>query len=105
MCEEALVQEARRRRRIFENLSFYLDKLKAVIGRMDEQAEIYLFGSVAEDRYVLSSDIDILILTRRGPAEVLAELWRHGIQDPFEIHVQPPQNLGLYRNAKLVRIM
>ena len=33
------------------------------------------------------------------------ELWRNGIKDPFEIHIQPPENLSLYRKrCKLLSI-
>ena len=73
---------------------------------IDENAEVYLFGSVAEGRYVLSSDIDILVDTGRSPGEVLAALWEKGIKEPFEIHVINKDMLKIYeRRAKLIRIV
>lgn len=41
-----------------------------------EDAEVYLFGNVAEDKHLLSRDIDILVVTEVKPGELLAELWR-----------------------------
>ena len=65
---------------------------------------MYLFGSTAEKRHTYSSDIDILIITKKDPARVQCELWKTGIKDPFEIHVQPPEKLQLYKTkAKLVK--
>ena len=72
---------------------------------IDRNAEVYLFGSVAEGRHTLSSDIDILVVTEKSPGEVLAALWERGIKDPFEIHVVSRDVLEVYaRRAKLLRI-
>jgi predicted nucleotidyltransferase len=65
---------------------------------------VYLFGSTPEKRHTYSSDIDVLIITKKEPARVHYELWKAGIKEPFEIHVQPPEKLHLYRRkAKLVK--
>lgn len=65
---------------------------------------MYLFGSTPEKRHTYSSDIDVLIITEKEPARVHFELWKAGIKDPFEIHVQPREKLHLYRRkAKLVK--
>ena len=83
----------------------YLKKIKNIVSRIDPEAEIYLFGSVAEDRQTYSSDIDILIITNMEAGKMLMELWRNGIKDPFEIHIQPFENLSLYRKrCKLLGI-
>ena len=72
---------------------------------MDPEAEVFLFGSVAEGKYVFSSDIDILIITNANPGNMLAELWKKGIKDPFEIHIQPPEKLKFYsRKCRLIKI-
>jgi predicted nucleotidyltransferase len=66
---------------------------------------VFLFGSVAENTHTYSSDIDILIVTNVEPAKVYFELWKAGIKEPFEIHVQPPKKVHFYqRRAKLVKI-
>ena len=105
MLEELLVEEARYRAKIFENLPKYLRIIVDVVKELDEEAEVYLFGSVAENRHTLSSDIDVLVLTSRSPGEVLAKLWERGIKDPFEIHVVNKKMFEMYRRrAKLVKL-
>jgi len=101
-----LIEEAKRRAEIFRNLPKYLRVILNTVRSIDENAEVYLFGSVAEGRYVLSSDIDILVVTGRSPGEVLAALWEKGIKEPFEIHVVNKDMLKIYaRKAKLIRIV
>jgi len=105
LSERLLIEEAKRRAEIFRNLPKYLRVILNTVRSIDENAEVYLFGSVAEGRYVLSSDIDILVVTGRSPGEVLAALWEKGIKEPFEIHVVNKDVLKIYaRKAKLIRI-
>lgn len=105
MSHKILVEIAIKRRRIFEKLPEYLKIIKDIILRLDSEAEIYLFGSVAEENYNYSSDIDILIITRIHPANIHLELWKAGIKDPFEIHVQTPEKAIIYKmKAKLIKI-
>jgi predicted nucleotidyltransferase len=104
MSNEIIVKAALKRREVFGNLEENLRTIKETVRKLDPHAEVYLFGSAAERRHTYSSDIDVLIITKKEPARVHYELWKAGIKDPFEIHVQPPQNLHLYkRKAKLVR--
>ena len=64
-----------------------------------------MFGSVAEKEHNLSSDIDILIITRMYPARIYSELWKAGIKEPFEIHVYAPEKADFFKTrAKLVRM-
>jgi len=45
------------------------------------------------------------VVTDAAPAQVIAELWKNGITDPFEIHVVTRNVFEIYRKrAKLVRI-
>ena len=105
MSERLLVEEAKRRAEIFRNLPRYLKVILDVVRGIDGNAEVYLFGSVAEERYVLSSDIDVLVVTGRAPGEVLAALWEKGIKEPFEVHVVNKDMLKIYaRRAKLLRV-
>ena len=105
MSEELLIKEARRRAEVFKNLREYLEVIVCTIKELDKNSEIYIFGSVAERRYLLSSDIDVLIVTNLKPSEVLSLLWEKGIKDPFEIHVVTRDRLELYRRrAHLVRV-
>jgi len=105
LWEELLVEEARERKRIFENLSVYLERIVEAVTRLDPRAEVYLFGSVAERKYLLSSDIDVLVVTNTSPGRVLAELWASGIREPFEIHVVNRELLEIYeKRSKLIRV-
>ncbi len=97
MWEDLIVDEARRRAEIFRNLEKYLRIIAETVRELDREAKVYLFGSVAEGRSLLSSDIDILVVTDKPPGEVLAALWERGIRDLFEIHVATKQMLESYR--------
>jgi len=105
LSEKLLVREAKRRAEIFANLLRYLKVILDTVRSIDGNAEIYIFGSVTEGRYVLSSDIDILVVTDKPPAEVLKALWENGIEDPFEVHVISRDMLKTYvERAKLIKI-
>ena len=100
-----IVKTALKRREVFRNLDRHLHTIKETITKLDSHAEAYLFGSVAENRHTYSSDIDVLVVTKAEPAIVHLELWKSGIKEPFEIHVQPPEKTDPYkRRAKLVKI-
>jgi len=85
--EDIMVEEAKRRREIFGNLDRYLTGILNVVKAYDGDAEVYLFGSVLESRHLLSSDIDVLIVTDIHPGRMLSILWREGFEDPFEFHI------------------
>jgi len=102
---DLLIDEAKRRREIFERLDEYLKKIVETVKKLDSNAEVYLFGSVAEGKYLLSSDIDILVVSDLHPGKIIAELWLNGIDDPFEIHVITRNMLETYkRRAKLIKL-
>lgn len=103
MSHEIIIEMAIHRREVFRNLNGYLQTIKGVVKKMDNNAELYLFGSVAEKRATYSSDIDVLILTTAEPARVHLELWKAGIRDPFEVHVQPPEKASLF-TSNLVKL-
>ena len=65
-----------------------------------------MFGSVAGGRHLLSSDVDVLVVTDLSPGEVLAALWERGIKDPFEVHEVNREALEIYKaKSKLVKVM
>lgn len=72
--DRALAEDAKRRQEVFKNLDKYLAVIKEVAKSIDPSAEVYLFGSVAEGRHILSSDIDVLIVTTADPGAVLEKL-------------------------------
>ena len=104
--ERLLVEDAKRRAEVFKNLNKYMQVIAETVKELDEDAEVYLFGSVAEGKHLLSSDIDVLVVTDESPGKVISMLWDRGIEDPFEIHVVTKEMLELYKKrAKLLRIV
>jgi len=100
-----LINEAKRRREIFERLYEYLKKIVETVRKIDSNAELYLFGSVAEGKHLISSDIDILVVSDLHPGRIIAELWSNGVDDPFEIHVITRDMLETYKKrAKLIKL-
>ncbi|WP_081423251.1 MULTISPECIES: nucleotidyltransferase domain-containing protein [Archaeoglobus] len=82
------------------------------------EAEVYLFGSVAEGKAVLSSDIDILVVTTREEvrkarerARIIAEIEeRAGLPfvHPFEFHIMDEEEFRVWLEVfrpKIVRIL
>ncbi|MEM1706633.1 MAG: nucleotidyltransferase domain-containing protein [Thermosphaera sp.] len=104
MSEKLLVKLAKHRAEVFRNLEHYLKVIVKAVKELDEKAEVYLFGSVAEGTYTLSSDVDVLVVTDQSPENVLVKLWEKGIKDPFEVHIIRREMLDLYkRRSKLVK--
>lgn len=105
MSNEILIENALRRQEVFKKLEKHLQTIKETARKLDPKAETYLFGSVAQKRHNYSSDIDILIVTNQKPAEIHAELWKAGIREPFQIHIQTKQKANFYRKrTKLIKI-
>jgi predicted nucleotidyltransferase len=100
-----LVDEDKRRSEIFERLDEYLKKIVETVKKLDSNAEVYLFGSVAKGKHLISSDIDILVVSDLHPGRIIAELWSNGMNDPFEIHVITRNMLETYKKrAKLIKL-
>jgi uncharacterized protein len=105
LSNEIFIERALRRQEIFKNLPKYLEVIKATVQKLDPTAKMYLFGSVTENRSNYSSDIDILIVTSLKAGIIHSELWRAGIKEPFEIHIESKQYAYFYKTkAKLVKI-
>jgi len=104
MSHEILVKTALKRQKAFRNLGKHLKTIKETVVELDPHAEVYLFGSVAEKKHNYSSDIDILIITSLNPATINSELWKAGIKEPFEIHVQPPEKASFFKRARLEKV-
>lgn len=91
-----MIREALRRKEMFENMSKLLKKMKEMLNEADKESRIFLFGSVAKNEYVLTSDIDVLILTKLKPSEVIAKLRKEGFDEPFEFHVTDEKMFEFY---------
>ncbi|MEM1915992.1 MAG: nucleotidyltransferase domain-containing protein [Ignisphaera sp.] len=105
MSEKLLIKLASHRAEVYRNIRHYLKIIVETVKELDREAEVYLFGSIVEGTYTLSSDIDVLIVTDHHPENLLVKLWERGIKDPFEIHIIKRDILDLYRKrSKLMKI-
>ncbi|MEM1548589.1 MAG: nucleotidyltransferase domain-containing protein, partial [Thermoproteota archaeon] len=94
--EELLIREAVKREEVFRNLPELLKRIKKVMSEADEESRVFLFGSVLRGEHVLTSDIDVLILTKLKPCEIIAKLRKEGFDEPFEFHVTDEKTFGFY---------
>ncbi|MEM2928127.1 MAG: nucleotidyltransferase domain-containing protein [Nitrososphaerota archaeon] len=92
------IREAFKREEAFKNLPKLLKEIKKILNEMDKESKIFLFGSVAKNEYVLISDIDVLILTKLKPNEVIAKLRKEGFDELFEFHVMDEKRFNFYKN-------
>ena len=105
MSHKILIQKGLLRQEIFENLSSYLLIIQKLVNQLDPIAEIYLFGSVAENTHTFRSDIDILIVTDKDPALIHKALWEVGVKEPFEIHIHSKEHATTYKKrATLIKV-
>jgi len=96
-----LVREAEKRAEVFRNLPNYLKELKKFCRKVDKKCKVFIFGSVAEKKHALISDIDVLILTSLKPSLVISKLRNAGFDEPFEFHVVDKKMFKLYKNFVL----
>lgn len=94
--EELLIREAARRKEVFKNLPKLLKSIKKILSEADRESKVFLFGSVARGEHVLTSDIDVLILTKLKPSEVISKLRKEGFDEPFEFHVMDEKIFKFY---------
>jgi predicted nucleotidyltransferase len=97
MSYDHLFEEVHRRRQVYKNLKKHLEHIKETLRNLDQDVEIYLFGSVADNTHTLSSDIDVLVIINSEPVKVHLVLWKNGIREPFEIHVHPPRKTQIFQ--------
>ena len=100
MQSKTAVEAANRRKWIFSHISENLEGIRNAVLKLDNDAKFYLFGSVTAGTSILSSDIDILIITELRVEAVISELWKRGFSDPFEFHVRSQDYFVLYRNVE-----
>jgi len=87
LSDSILIERAKQRKEVFRNLDKYLCELKSFVHKLDENSKLYLFGSAVRGEPSMISDVDVLVVTDLNPAEVIAQLWRAGFEEPFEFHV------------------
>ncbi len=91
---DIFIQNVRRREEFVKNLDYFLKKIKEVIKSIDKGVKIILFGSyLSNDFSVASSDIDILIVTKKDyslsqKAKIVKKINENiGSPNPFEFHI------------------
>ncbi|MEM2950849.1 MAG: nucleotidyltransferase domain-containing protein [Nitrososphaeria archaeon] len=99
MLEDFLVNEAKRRKDIFVNIENYLKNIKQVLNSIDPNGRVFIFGSTARGDNVLSSDIDVLILTEFDPSFIISSLRRKGFDEVFEFHVIDSKRFKVYSSS------
>ena len=84
------------KKKFFENYLHYAKILKesAKKALKDEDLRLLVFGSVVEKDFTLASDIDVIIISEKTPAQgmkrakVLKEIYTSlPLPNPFEIHL------------------
>jgi len=110
-CDEGGVGKALK---VVEELFKVVEAVKEVFGK---DVEVYVFGSVVENRLMVDSDIDVAVVVKEVPrsgierAKLLDRLWMameaRGVPwwYPFEIHIMTKEELALLREAKFVRML
>jgi len=103
----------RKDREYFDNFMEYAERIKEIAERILGEAEVLVFGSVADGRATMASDIDVLIISKNAPkkisekSKVIGEILKEiGVFSPFEIHLVTPEEFKWYENflKKFIRI-
>jgi predicted nucleotidyltransferase len=81
---------------VFNNLHYYLAKIKESILSVDENSKVYLFGSVVTGNYNMASDIDILIVTSVDRNIIQNALDKENLGFPFEFHIRTEETAEPY---------
>ncbi len=99
---DPLVEEALRRRELFDNLTAYLERFKMIVLKVDPNAEMNVFGSVAEGTHNYSSDVDILVITEEDRVKMLEAVAR---EEFIRDTCSKTEEIEWYRRmAKLVKV-
>ncbi len=60
---------------VLRNWRTIVSRLAELVVRVDPDAEVYVFGSIINNKYTGSSDIDVIVVTRgKDPKKVYQEL-------------------------------
>jgi predicted nucleotidyltransferase len=93
-----------RRKKYFDNLDFYLEKIKERTIQILPDAKIYLFGSVVKGNFhTVLSDIDIAIVSNIIPeraierARIRLRILEGFELSPFELHLLKPEEWEFYK--------
>jgi predicted nucleotidyltransferase len=90
---EFLKEVYERRKKYFDNLEFYLTRIKEIAEKEANDAEVYLYGSVLGGNYSIGlSDIDVAVVSdvfkdRDRKLDFFGKMLKEFFDSPFEFHV------------------
>lgn len=70
-------------------------RVKEIVSSMDPEARVFVFGSVVKGEYTASSDIDILIVSKKRDLkyEIMVKVYKE-VEAPVELHVVSPEQFN-----------
>ena len=99
---DVLLKTQKRKNHYFENWQSYSKKIKEIAKEKLGKVEVIVFGSIIENKWGPSSDIDILIIPKVLPkdfekrAQIRTKIKSQvGPFSPFQIHLATPEE---YKN-------
>jgi len=68
------------------------ERVKRIVLSIDPEARVYVFGSVVRGDFTASSDIDLLVVTRKVELkyDIMVAVYRE-VEAPVELHVTTPE--------------
>jgi len=84
--------------KLLDYLKNYLDvgrEVKRILGRIDPNVRVYIFGSVVKGCITALSDIDILVVTEdiNMKHEMMVKVYRE-VEAPVELHITTPEKFS-----------
>ena len=108
MSKDLAIKEAKRRKEVFKSLDRLLKELKERMRELDEDSKVFLFGSVARDKYVLTSDIDIFIVydERKCHEDRVYKTLMKSLKLPrVELRILSKKDYELMRKSKWIEVI
>ncbi|MCL4381946.1 nucleotidyltransferase domain-containing protein [Candidatus Marsarchaeota archaeon] len=101
-----LINDAKNRKKEFDNLDTLLIKLKNCVREIDKDSKVYVFGSVLGNNWSYRSDIDILIITNIDGIrqKMLEKLYKKGFKYAFEFHIATEKEAEFFNKEKMKEI-
>lgn len=104
MIKDGRSNEAKKK--MIENRKKYLKLIQKSIKSILEDSEVYIFGSLIENKLVVASDIDILIIADIPKdhlirAELTAKIEENAglpLYHPFDIHILTEEELNVWKD-------
>lgn len=97
-----LIAEKQKRKKFFENYTYYAKEIKKIARKYFSDAKVYVFGSVVDGSYhVMLSDIDVAVVTSnfdKGKALELKIEVERKLSDVFQLHVLSEREWKFYLN-------